>query len=115
MTETKIPRPPAGTCAEGRKLWSSILADFELDEHEMCILRQAVGCLDVIEALTESSREHGLTTPVARELRGQRIAVARLISALRLPAGTEDDRQASARPQRRTGVRGVYSLRSMPS
>lgn len=112
MTETKTPRPPAGTCPEGRKLWAAVLADFELAEHELCVLRQAVGCLDVIAALTESAAQRGLTTPVARELRGQRIALARLISALRLPQGEEGDQQASARPQRRTGTRGVYALRS---
>jgi hypothetical protein len=41
--------------------------------------------------------------------RQQRIALARLLAALRLPAGAEGDHHASARPQRRVGVRGVTS------
>jgi hypothetical protein len=42
------------------------------------------------------------------EARQQRIGLARLLAALRLPAGEEeaDDR----RPQRQMGVRGVYGV-----
>jgi hypothetical protein len=35
--------------------------------------------------------------------------LARLLAALRLPAGDEDE-QAGRRPQRRVGVRGVYDI-----
>ncbi len=53
--------------------------------------------------------------PAAVEARQQRIALARLLAALRLPAGEEDDRQAGARAQRRVGVRGVYGVRGAVS
>jgi len=45
------------------------------------------------------------------EARQQRIALARLLAALRLPAGGEGDVQAGARPARKGGVRGVYDIR----
>ncbi|MDP9397289.1 MAG: hypothetical protein M3P96_05460 [Actinomycetota bacterium] len=44
--------------------------------------------------------------PAAVEARQQRIALARLLGALRLPAGEQE--AGDRRPQRRTGVRGVY-------
>ncbi|MDQ3452051.1 MAG: hypothetical protein M3493_05025 [Actinomycetota bacterium] len=39
------------------------------------------------------------------EARQQRIALARLLAALRLPAG-----EVEQRPQRRVGVRGTYGI-----
>ncbi|HLM07095.1 MAG TPA: hypothetical protein VK402_18085 [Blastococcus sp.] len=42
------------------------------------------------------------------EARQQRIALARLLAALRLPAGEEE--AGDRRPQRRMGVRGVYGV-----
>jgi hypothetical protein len=44
--------------------------------------------------------------------RRQSIAVARILAALRLPAGADGDQQADARPQRRVGTSGVYALGS---
>ena len=43
------------------------------------------------------------------EARQLRISLARLVGALRLPAGDEDDQPAGRRPQRRGGARGVYA------
>lgn len=49
--------------------------------------------------------------PAAVEARAQKIALARLLAALRLPAGAEDDQASGRRPQRRSGPRGVYGIR----
>ncbi|GIF16210.1 hypothetical protein [Actinoplanes teichomyceticus] len=49
--------------------------------------------------------------PAAVEARQQRIALARLMVALRMPAGDEGDQAQGRRPQRRTGVRGFYGIR----
>ena len=46
--------------------------------------------------------------PALVEARQQRIALARLLAALRLPAGEEE--AGDRRPQRRMGVRGVYGV-----
>lgn len=58
------------------------------------------------ESVTLGQRVH----PALVEARQLRIALARLIAALPLPAGDEDDQAAGRRPQRRVGVRGIYTL-----
>lgn len=106
-------RPPAGTRAAGRRLWESITGEFELDEHELALLREAVRTVDVLDQLDATVRRDGLMVnspqgdrvhPAVVEARQQKIALARILAALRMPAGDEGD----ARPQRRSGVRGVY-------
>ena len=52
----------------------------------------------------------GKVHPGLVEARQLRIALARLLGALRLPAGDEDDQAAGRRPQRRVGARGVYQI-----
>ena len=91
-------------------------------EHERTLLMQAVRTVDLLEKLdTEVRRDGPLVEspqgtkahPAATEARQQRIALARLLAALRLPAGDEGDQQAGARPQRRIGVRGTYGIRGV--
>jgi hypothetical protein len=53
--------------------------------------------------------------PAAVEARQQRIALARLLAALRLPNGESGDQQSGARPQRRVGVRTPYGIRGAVS
>lgn len=110
----KLPRPPAGTKAPGKRLWKAVLEEFELDEHELAMLREAVRTVDMLEDLAGIVKKEGamVDTPQGRkihpalvETRQLRIALARLLAALRLPAGDEEEN----RPQRRVGVRGVYN------
>lgn len=120
MTE----KPPTGLSAAGRRLWSSVTVDYELDEHERRLLIEACRSADLLDQLAEALRRDGPMVdgpaglrvhPAAVESRQQKIALARLLAALRLPAGSEEDRQATARPQRRAGVRGVYRLPGVAS
>ena len=106
----------------GRRLWDSVAGEFELDQHETALLVEAVRTVDLLTMLDEAVRKDGALIdspqgvkahPAAVEARQQRIALARLLAALRLPAGGEDDRQANARPQRRAGVRGHYGVRGV--
>lgn len=109
------PRPPAGLRKSGRALWRAVLSDYELDQHELSILTQACrvsdlcdqlqGTLDA-EGLMSSSSQGSRVHPAAVELRQQSIALARLMTALRIPTGEETDN----RTQRRPGVRGVYGI-----
>jgi len=111
----KVPRPPAGLRKSGRDLWRAVQNDFELDEHESATLTQACrltdlcdelqGVLDA-EGLMSESSQGSRVHPAAVELRQQSIALARLLSVLRIPAGEDD-----GRTQRRPGVRGVYPIR----
>lgn len=112
------PRIPAGCGAAGAKLWKAVLDEYELEEHELLLLREAVRTVDTLDALearvaadgpllgsSQGDRAH----PALVEARQQRIALARLLAALRLPAGEEV--AGDRRPQRRQGVRGVYGIR----
>lgn len=108
--------------AAGRRLWSSVTDAYDLDEHERALLVEAVRTVDLLAELDASVRADGAlvdspqgvkANPAAVEARQQRIALARLLAALRLPAGGEGDHQANARPSRKVGVRGVYGIRDV--
>lgn len=119
------PKAPSGLRAPGRRLWDSVLDEYELEEHELALLVQAVRTVDLLELLDERVRKDGPVVsspqgekahPAAVEARQQKIALARLLAALRLPAGEESDAQTGARrPQRRSGARGVYGIRGAVS
>jgi hypothetical protein len=121
-------RPPAprGTKASGKRLWTSILAEYELEEHELALLREMVRTVDQLDDLAAIVAKDGLMAPgpglaervhpAVVEARQLRIALARLAAALRLPAGDEESKDAKVgtrRPQRRVGVRGPYRLRGV--
>ena len=109
----KPPNPPAGLRTPGRALWRAVMAEYDLDEHETAVLRQAARLADVCDELQRTIDADGIMSessqgarvhPAAVELRQQSVALARLLTALRIP--TEDD----GRAQRRPGVRGVYGI-----
>lgn len=117
MTANRAPRPPKGARSAGRALWRSVVDHFELEEHERSLLVQAVHVADTCEDLQAVVDEEGPVRagrphPVLAELRAQRIVLARLIVALRVPLGEEgaEDKHGPARLQRRAS-RGVYNLR----
>ena len=121
MAKRKIPGVPAGTGLNGGKLWRDVLSKYELEQHELGLLREMVRTTDLLDKLAGILRREGLMVagahggskphPALVESRQQKIALARLTAALRLPAGDEDENPAvGRRPQRRVGVRGIYSL-----
>src|SRR4051812_28189193 len=109
---------PKGIQAAGRRLWDAVLAEFELDEHELTLLRQAAHVADTCDELQArivaeghivGTGEQARTHPAVVELRQQRIVLARLIVALRVPLGEEEQpKQGAPRLQRRS-LRGVYT------
>lgn len=119
-------RAPAGLKAPGRRLWQEIAGGFELDEHELALLREMCRTADVLDTLDEIVRREGAIVagshggqkahPALVEARQQRIALARLTAVLRLPQGEEDhDVAPGRRTQRRGGARGVYGIRGAVS
>jgi len=121
MTE---PRMPAGLAAGGRRLFRSVVDEYELAEFELALLAEASRTVDVLARLDVVIRRDGPLVaspqgqkahPAATEARQQKIALARLLAALRLPAGEPGDHQGSARPQRRAGARGTYGIRGAVS
>lgn len=112
---TSLPSPPRGLGKSGKALWRALLTDYDLDEHEKSILTQACriadlcdqlqGLIDMEGPMSESSQGPRVH-PAVVELRQQGIALARLMTALRIPAGEQDDGRSQSRP----GVRGVYAV-----
>jgi hypothetical protein len=106
------PKPPTGTGPGGTRLWRQVTESFDLDGHELVILRQAVDVLDSCELLQAAVRAEGLLDeeravhPAARELRLQRVLLLRVLADLRFPDPGEVER-----PQRRSGSRGAYGRR----
>ena len=105
---------PDGLKWSGRRLWESVVTDFELSVHELNLLLQACRTVDVLDILQAHVDCDGpvldsptgvRTHPAVVEIRQQRIALARLLAALGLPTGVDDDKKA----QRRS-VRGVYQV-----
>ncbi|MGI8529655.1 MAG: hypothetical protein ACR2KO_09280 [Geodermatophilaceae bacterium] len=59
MGTPKLPRPPAGAQQAGRRLWRAVLGDYELAEHELVLLREAVAVVDVCHELQGAVAAHG--------------------------------------------------------
>jgi hypothetical protein len=106
--------------APGKRLWSSIVDEFDLDEHELAMLVEATRTVDALDLLDARVRTEGpivsspqgaKANPALVEARQQRIALARLLAVLRLPSGEASDQKPGSRPQRRVGARGAYGIR----
>src|SRR5258707_10111091 len=105
-----VPSAPKGAGTSGRALWRDVLAKYDLEEHELALLREAVRTVDDLDGLAAVVARDGMTIgsrvhPALVEALQLRIALARLLGALRLPAGDEDDQAVGRRPQRRVGAR----------
>lgn len=112
---------PDDLAEHGRRLWRSVTDDYELEQHETELLEQAARTADLVEALRVALSDGALLTtdgkirPEIVELRQQRQMLARLLAALRVPLGTEQDDagHGPARLQRRGAPRGAYRPRSI--
>jgi len=115
MAEVAVPDAPEGGRAAGRRLWSSVVEEFDLEEHELALLREATRTVDLLDEVDATVRRDGAVIvtaeghprahPAAIEARQQRVTLARVLAALRMPSGDEP----ASRPQRRVGVRGTYA------
>jgi hypothetical protein len=115
---------PGGLKASGRTLWQSTVEEFELEEHELVLLREACRAADGVDGLQAAVDKDGVLSaspqglrahPALVELRQQRICLARLIAQLGLPTGEQDDEEqqsaAVTRRQQRRATRGTYGIR----
>lgn len=105
---------PEGLQKPGRKLWDSVLDEFELAEHEAAQLEEACRVRDTIVRLREQLESDGTMLassqgsrlhPAIAEIRAQQLGLARLLATLHVP-GLDEDALPSSR-----GVRGVYRPR----
>jgi hypothetical protein len=108
MASTKTPR---GLASAGRRLWSDVVARYELEAHELLLLEQNCRTADLVAELQARIDDDGVVLasgknhPALAEIRQQRIVLARLLVALRMP---NDDDDVCA--QRRGGLRGVQKI-----
>ncbi len=105
---------PADLGDAGAALWRAVMADYTLEEHESLLLLEACRTADLCATLARlvgsEPMAAGRIRPEVIELRQQRILLARLLVALRVPIGAEQSEHAAPRLQRR-GARGVYAVR----
>lgn len=110
------PKPPGDLKRSGRTLWRSVVADFDLDEHERQLLHETCRTRDLLDRLQTTLDADGVMSessqgvrvhPAAVELRQQRVVFARLLAALNVPSGMQDESGAAGRP------RGVYGPRAV--
>jgi hypothetical protein len=50
------PKPPTGTRAAGLRLWSSVVDEYDLDEHELALLTEATRTVDLLTQLDVAVR-----------------------------------------------------------
>lgn len=118
LTGPRKPATPAGAGPSGKRLWRSVVDSYELEVHELLLLKEAVRTVDLLDDLAKLVADDGPVTqdrfgqdrvhPALVEARQLKIALARLLAALRLPDGVEGDESQGRRTQRRVGARGVY-------
>jgi hypothetical protein len=116
MTSTSPEPAPEGIGPAGRRLWEAISREYELAEHELVLLRQAVRVADTCTDLQAMLDRDGLLVrnrihPASVELRQQRLLLGRLIVALRVPSGDTGDEDAPRAQYR--GLRGPYAPRGL--
>jgi hypothetical protein len=105
MADNEVPPAPPGLAEDGKRLWSAVVDEFELGEHELQILEQAAHCSDSLTALNDALVDDPANLKLLGERRQQQITFARLLVATGIPFGVEDD---DAPKQQRRAVRGVY-------
>ncbi len=119
MTQRSVPPPPKGAKTAGKTLWRALCGDYDFEQHELALLREAVRLVDLLDELQNAVVADGAVIvdskgdtkvhPAAVEARQSRLALARVLAVLRLPEG-EDGTDRLARPQRRAGVRAPYNV-----
>jgi hypothetical protein len=113
-----VPAAPDGSGEAGTALWLAVQTRFRLDEHEETLLREVCHVADTCRDLQQTVAREGplvtsrlgdvRTNPALVELRAERLLLARLIVALRVPLGSQETgpgTNPAPRLQRR-GLRG---------
>ena len=103
MAANKVPSPPPGLAARGRRFWRSTLADHELEPAELEVLLEVCRLADRLDELDAAIKRDGVTTlgstgqlrahPAIGEHRGCALALGRLLSQLAL-----EDEQGKSMP-----------------
>ncbi|ORV07918.1 P27 family phage terminase small subunit [Mycobacterium celatum] len=96
---------PRGLRAAGKRLWRSVTRDFDLDDHEAMLLREACRTVDQLDDLQAEVDANGAVVessqgvrvhPAVVEARQQRLVLAKIMSALGLPKGVVGEVEVAA-------------------
>jgi hypothetical protein len=88
-TMTTTGYAPRGLEVAGRRLWKKITDEFELGEHEKALLLETARTLDQCNRLADATDGAAGASPALTELRQQRLVLAKLVAALKLPGGLD--------------------------
>jgi len=111
-----MPAKPPELGTAGNDLWDSVTDVLVLDAHEQRLLTELCRTADACDELEKIVQRDGVLSdssqgvrahPALQELRQQRIAFARLVTALGLPSGLKAAHTTRTRPR---PVRGVYRI-----
>lgn len=92
-------RKPRKLGTAGTHLWDDVNAEFELSDPEQALLEQACRISDTIATLDKVVEDEGLTVassqgvkahPLIVEARAQRLAFARVMAAVKIPALSDE-------------------------
>ena len=102
------PPAPDGLQESGERLWAAVMGDFVLAAHERAVLLEACRTADSLDALQaevdgagvmcQSTQGGPRVHPALVELRQQRLVLARLVAALRIPLEDDDVRPSRHGP-----------------
>jgi hypothetical protein len=117
MSDENGAEPYVGASA-GARLWNRVLADYELSEPELVLLREACRTADAVEELhgyvdEQGTMIDGRPNPALVELRQQRILLARLVVALRVPLDDDGDVVPGGQRTQARPIRGPYQPRGL--
>lgn len=92
---------PVGLRTGGKRLWSQVVDEFALSEHELAVLLQACRVADLLDRLqgvidsedvVVMSPQGTKTNPAVVEFRQQALTLAKVMAALRIPLEDEQVR-----------------------
>jgi len=121
LADKQIPRAPAHLRARGRRLWRSVVDQFEMTQAELELLTEACRTLEIVErlevelrdqpAMVEGSRGQIVAHPLCSELRSERQLLAKLITLLGLPEEDSDWDNLTASQRGRKAARARWDRR----
>lgn len=95
VARAKIPRPPTGLGASGRRFWRETCTEYVLSGPERALLEQACRTMDRLAALDAAVVRDGVTVegsagqprahPALVELRAQQLVLGKVLAQLELP------------------------------
>ena len=113
---SRLPPPPPGSGPAGKRLWRSVLADYELSGADLEVLKHAVAVADDIASLEpvlklgpfiKGADGQPRANPALVQRRQLVLVMTRLLAAIRVVGDVGSDEHD--RGQRRVGLKGVYA------